>query len=531
MTYMVKRSLVHSQIITQASHIDAPIRDNGINILGYLDMRRIEVVRRLNSEKRWLLGQFLTPPKVARLMASMLDIQELQEVRLLDPGAGIGTLFAACVERWCSFGTHPKRIAITAYEIEPAFQSCLEDTVRLCRLVCQAQGIEFEASILPQDFISSATSMLRRDLFSSAPLMFSHAILNPPYHKIQSDSDVRKMLRTCGIETSNLYTAFLALTSMLLTEDGQLVSITPRSFCNGLYFKPFRKQFLKLMNIERLHLFHSRKEAFKEDEVLQENVVMSTTKGRRRSCKVIISSSFGVDDEIRARETEPREVVSPNDGDAIIHIVTDELEDRIGALAASISHPLASLGLEVSTGRVVDFRAEKFITFEPTQGTVPLIYPAHFNKGFIRWPINGSKKPNGLLATPETIELLVPAGNYVLVKRFSSKEERKRVVAAVYDPSRIQADKVGFENHLNYFHMSNEGLDLDVAKGLAAFLNSTFVDTAFRQFSGHTQVNAVDLRRLKYPSLEELRALGECIGEEFPEQEELDKLIEGRLLA
>lgn len=51
------------------------------------------------------------------------------------------------------------------------------------------------------------------------------------------------------------------------------------------------------------------------------------------------------------------------------------------------------------------------------------------------------------------------------------------------------------------------------------------VDEYFRQFSGHTQVNATDLRNLKYPSLSQLMAMGEKIGDEFPEQDEIDQVV------
>ena len=64
-----------------------------------------------------------------------------------------------------------------------------------------------------------------------------------------------------------------------------------------------------------------------------------------------------------------------------------------------------------------------------------------------------------------------------------------------------------------------------LAKGLAAFLNSNLVDQYFRQFSGHTQVNATDLRSLKYPNEARLMSLGERIGEIFPSQDELDQMV------
>ena len=105
----------------------------------------------------------------------------------------------------------------------------------------------------------------------------------------------------------------------------------------------------------------------------------------------------------------------------------------------------------------------------------------------------------------------MPAGTYVLVERFTSKEERRRVVASIYNPERIRAPLIGSENHLNYFHLKGHGIPINLAKGLAAFLNSTILDGYFRQFSGHTQVNATDLRALKYPSKESLETLGRKI--------------------
>ena len=124
--------------------------------------------------------------------------------------------------------------------------------------------------------------------------------------------------------------------------------------------------------------------------------------------------------------------------------------------------------------------------------------------------------------------MLVPRGIYVLVKRFSSKEERRRIVACIYDPERVPAKRVAFENHLNYFHNRGHGLPMTLAKGLAAFLNSTLVDSYFRRFSGHTQVNAADLRKLNYPTRSELERLG-TKSEFTMTQKELDRLFEMEL--
>jgi hypothetical protein len=68
---------------------------------------------------------------------------------------------------------------------------------------------------------------------------------------------------------------------------------------------------------------------------------------------------------------------------------------------------------------------------------------------------------------------------------------------------------LGFENHLNLFHENKRGLPEALARGLTVFLNTTAVDENFRRFNGHTQVNATDLKLMKYPSRETLLELGE----------------------
>lgn len=490
-----------------------------------VDLYRVDAARRLDPSQRAQFGQFLTPSNTALLMASMFQLSA-PSLHLLDAGAGVGSLSAAFVSEICRRPRKPKSLKVTAYEIDPKLARYLRSTVQDCQGLCESVGISFAADVLEEDFIRSAVGMLRQEVF--APIeRFNCAILNPPYRKIAGDSEVRLQLREAGIETSNLYTGFLSLVILLLAPEAELVAITPRSFCNGPYFKPFRQLLLKSMQLRRIHVFESRQTAFSEDGVLQENVIFHAEKGDRPRGNVVISAGSGPDDDmITVREVPYSEVVQPDDHERFIRLVADGLQQDVRARIAQLTTDLAELRLQVSTGRVVDFRAKKFLKHEPDGETVPLIYPLHFDRGWVRWPKPGSKKPNAIRVLPEADDLLVPSGNYALVRRFSSKEEDRRVVAAVFEAGRIPAPRIGFENHLNYFHRNGRGIPLTLAKGLAAFLNSTMVDLYFRQFSGHTQVNAVDLRNLKYPTEPQLERIGELLGTEMPHQTALDDLVE-----
>ncbi len=489
-----------------------------------VDFLRTNAGRALAGPRRAELGQFFTPPNVARWMASLSDLPA-EDIRLIDPGAGVGTLSAAIVAEFCNRPCRPRSIHLCAYEVDADLQGYLSCTVKECKRACDQAGITFSAEVIADDFIRAAAEMVADcPLLESQHREFDCAILNPPYRKINSHSDTRRRLRAAGIETNNLYTAFLWLVFRLLRAGGEMIAITPRSFCNGPYFRPFRKAFLREMTIQRIHVFDSRTAAFSDADVLQENIIFRATKSAHND-NLLISSSAGPDDQDGvSREVSQAELVRPSDLDSVIHIVSDDLEARIADQATGFAATLDDLGLQVSTGRVVDFRSKHALAFEPNGQTVPLIYPMHFDGGYIAWP-KPNKKPNYLKVGPDTQGLLVPEGMYVLVKRFSAKEERRRITAAICDPTRLPNTQYGFENHLNYFHRKGRGFAPSLAKGLAAYLNSTIVDSYFRQFSGHTQVNAADLRSLKYPNSEILARIGDLIGESFPIQEEIDRLI------
>lgn len=483
----------------------------------------------LGRERKAILGQFLTPKPVAAFMASLFDAN-WHEVELLDAGAGEGGLTAALVRRLLGEKQRPKRISVTAYELDSTLIEPLKANLAECQRDCERAGIVFSFTVFNEDFITATLPLARGDLFAPQMQHFNAAIVNPPYRKIRSDSPVRLQLRSAGIETSNLYAAFVALIARLLGPGGELVAITPRSFCNGPYFKPFRSEFLATMSLRRLHVFESRSAAFRKDGVLQENVIAHAVKGVPKPWRIVISRSSGeADSTVTEREVEYREVSSPNDPEKFIHVLADEKHTKARLVMSKLPAILADLGLSVSTGRVVEFRAETYLRHEPSKDTIPLIYPSHFNGGFVRWPQNNSRRPNAIANVQRTRELLVPMGVYVLVKRFTSKEERRRVVACICDPDRIRARLVGFENHLNYFHCNGHGLTMNLAKGLSAFLNSTVVDICFRQFSGHTQVNATDLRMLNYPTKVALERLGRKIDDPGMGQETLDRLVEEEL--
>lgn len=464
------------------------------------DIRR-SVSSTLDKETRSRLGQFFTPRGIAGFMASLLEMDKRERISLLDAGAGIGSLSAAFLES--ILDQEPQRVHIAAYEIDEKLAIVLKDCLESYKTYCEEEGKELYIEVINKDFIEHAVL----SICSNTNRSFDFAILNPPYHKINSNSKHRLLLRKVRIETVNLYSAFVALSLKLLKPKGQLVVIIPRSFCNGPYYKSFRKLLLSTSIINHIHLFEARDKAFGEDDVLQENIILHLKKGVAQDDVTISTSTDGRFEDYREWHVPFSEIVKYSDPESFIHVPYHEGKSDLNH-SEIICYSLKEIGCMVSTGPVVDFRSKEYLRKMPGKNTAPLFYPAHFNGWTVHHPMKDFKKYNAIEINDQTTRQLFPSGYYVIVRRFSSKEEKRRIVARVIRPEDINNDFVGFENHLNVFHADKQGLSEELAFGLATYLNSRQVDEYFRLFSGHTQVNATDLRLLMYPSQESLVNLG-----------------------
>ncbi|MFV3406465.1 Eco57I restriction-modification methylase domain-containing protein [Pseudomonas sp. NY15463] len=448
-------------------------------------------------------------------MANMFPPSIAEACRLLDAGAGVGALSCAFLDRWKA-GEHDfQQVQVTAYEIDDKLRGHLVEHL--------AGYAGVTSSVIAGDYIELTATP---DFVSPG---YTHAILNPPYKKINTRSAHRLALRTVGIETVNLYSAFVALAVAQMAPGGQVVAIIPRSFCNGPYYKPFREFVLERAAIRHIHLFNSRSTAFKDDEVLQENIIIRFERdGEQRDVTITTSTDDSFSD-IASHEHAFNRIVFEADPEQFIHVPTSLEESAIERSSVACCSP-EDVGVKISTGPVVGFRMRSQLRELPESGTVPLLYPNHFSSNGlgIVWPGESRKKPSAILRNDETEKWLYPNGFYCLVRRFSSKEEKRRIVARVLAPCEIgDSPVVGLENYFNVFHDKKKGLQKELAYGLAIYLNSTAVDQQFRRFNGHTQVNATDLKLMKYPGRETLIILGSwALEQKEVSQESIDRKME-----
>jgi len=479
------------------------------------EIRRLEALRAHPAEHRERLGQFFTPKLAAQFMAGLVRLRREGRIRVLDPGAGSGALAAAIaarVMRECPAAT----LEIVAVELDAGIERFLKETLEDITASARQAGVRIDYQLVTGDFI---------ELYANGEESreFDVVIMNPPYRKLGVTSAYRKSLLKLGVDCANLYAGFLALGTMSLTDGGQLVAITPRSFTNGPYFNQFRRFLLDRVSLDLIHVFESRSTVFSDTGVLQENIVFSATRGGDRG-EVLLSSSRGHTDEPVQRTVDYSEVLEPSDENGFIRLLVADNDTAVAETMAHMPAVLADIGAGVSTGRVVDFRSRECLQPSPLLGSHALIYPGNLRGGVVEWPRAIRKDQGFSVREPKDASLLMPEGYYVVVKRFSAKEERRRVVASVWDPT-VHPGAIAFENHLNVFHAKGAGLTRDQAVGLSYWLNSSLVDKFFRTFSGHTQVNATDLRSLRFPPLSVLTTHGKELTAALPSQTEIDSAV------
>ncbi|MFN8276332.1 MAG: Eco57I restriction-modification methylase domain-containing protein [Chitinophagales bacterium] len=458
-------------------------------------------------------GQFFTPTEIARLMASYCDLTKLT-LRILDPGCGTAILTCALIEHLVETRNDLELIDLVAYETDQELISFSQKTLTYLKKWLSEKGIRLQYLLHIHDFILDNAKALKENYNGEK---FDLIISNPPYFKLAKDDEKTIAAKELVSGQPNIYSIFMGIAAKLLSENGELIFITPRSFASGNYFKAFRELFFNTVQIDKIHLFNSRKDTFNRDSVLQETVVIKAIREEINPNKnVLVSSSIGIKDifEPTIKYFSSSELIDLNSKEKILHLPTSDKEENILNLVSTWQNVLADFDIKISTGPVVSFRALEFIQNNYENGTIylaPLFWLHNVNKMILEWPKQLKEKGQFIIIDSGSKSLLLPNKNYILLRRFSTKDDKSRLIAAPYFCNYIKSDFIGVENKVNYIYRKGGHLDRNEVVGLCALLNSELFDTYFQIFNGNVNVSATELREMRFPPLENIKIIGNKI--------------------
>lgn len=461
-------------------------------------------VESIPKKERKKYGQFFTSRKTAEFMASLFTIDfSKQELKLLDAGAGTGLLTTALVERFRKNGYNGD-IHVVCYENDTKVLHTLKRNLDDLSTI---YGIQYE--IRAENYLTSQ-SFICGDLYKKEAEKFDIIIGNPPYLKIPKDAPEAKAMSEVCHGAPNLYFLFWAMGINNMKNDSELVYIIPRSWTSGAYFERFRKFLFNHCVITNIHLFDSRDKVFDGESVLQETMIIKVKRTREKPRFIEMTSSESSDfNDFKHCEVKYDTIVAQNQ---FVFLVTSQKEAEVLSRVNSQSNTLETDDLRMRTGIIVDFRAKEVLRNNEGYDTYPLFYSHHIKDGRVSWPIGREAE---YIAT-DKMGYLQENSDYLFVKRFTSKEEKRRLQCGIYLKSdHSQFKYISTQNKINYIRCDTP----EVAYGLFVLLNSTLYDDYYRILNGSTQVNSTEINLMPVPSKETIQQMGhELIGLELTEQ-------------
>ena len=164
------------------------------------------------------------------------------------------------------------------------------------------------------------------------------------------------------------------------------------------------------------------------------------------------------------------------------------------------------------TGIVVDFRQKEDLKKEPGEYDLPLFYSQHIKGGRVNHNPSGKEFD---WITSKKKNLIQKNQNYVFCKRFTAKEERRRLQCGIYNPNDFKQYKfIATQNKINYIdRIDGLEMSLDTTYGVFALFNSTLFDMYYRILNGSTQVNSTEINSIPVPPIKLINKMGNQLRE------------------
>lgn len=440
--------------------------------------------------------QYFTPYDIAVYMSEMFEIYDKESLNVLDPCGGTGILDLCIIDSLLK-KSKLKNLCIDIYEKDPVIIQTLKKNIKIIKNNLKNNVVKVEINVIQDNYILHNTDFWKQKQCGEYDIIIG----NPPYKKIGKNSDEAKAMNDIVYGQPNLYMLFLAMSVLHMKDLGQLVFLVPRSFCNGKYFKEFRKWLKINCCITNIHSFQDRSKII-NDEVLQELIIIKIEKANKSNI-VIGHSKNNLDlNDSKKEEVDSTFIWERSDMERIrLPLLVGD--DVILNIFEKFSSTMQKCGIVFSTGPVVDFRVKSGLEKTASVDTVPVVWSAHFGKYEIEWPNKKKEKLSQYIKIKGNENILVDMNDYILIKRFSSKEENGIKINIMWKDN-FSYKQIGIENHVNYAKCEDETLLIAVF----ILLKSKIYNRYFKIINGTTQVNVSDLNVLPVPPLIELKKIG-----------------------
>lgn len=459
----------------------------------------IECMPKLQRKK---YGQFFTSKETAIFMADLFSIpQDCTSLSILDPGAGSGILSIALLER---LESEPlvEKIELVCYENDDKILNLLQSNLEW---VVEKSSKQISYKIINNNYILSQTHDYNSLLWANPDAKkFDIIIGNPPYMKLTKRAPEAIAMPDVCHGAPNMYFLFAAMSMFNLKNNGEMVYIIPRSWTSGAYFKQFRKKFFKDCVLEHIHLFICRDKVFEKENVLQETIIIKAKKTHNKPKTINISTTNNSADFSNITFFEAPYTTVVKGENFYVYLVTSEEDILTLNKLNNCKNTLLDIGLKMKTGLTVDFRHSKILRNVSEQNAYPLFYSQHIKNGKVLFPVG---KENEYIVTDKA-SLLQENTNYLFVKRFTAKEEHRRLQCGIYLARKYPTyKKISTQNKINFICGLNK-LSECVVYGLYVVFNSKLYDIYYRILNGSTQVNATEINSMPVPSIDIIEKMG-----------------------
>ena len=457
-----------------------------------------KLIREKSKSENIRLGRIFTKKDTARLMASMLDIDEKKTAfTVLDPGAGTGILSAAAVEEICRRAPLCKQIFLSCYEVCEEFIPMLEDNLERIRKKCRHDyNVKLFVSIYNENYVVDSKNHYTVTFFDTVEDKYDVIICNPPTELIEKGSE--EAVNAGGVTQLKISSAFLfaRMASRHLEDGGQLVIMLPTTYASASQLTSLRREMAEKLAVNKIHLFVGKQKNQSRAIPLKKNFIISYTKTDKPETVAITTSTDSGKNASTPSSLAYGFVVDSETG--MLTLPKSAEETKIVTYISSFPETLASLGLKMSTGLVIDSKCEGLLFSEPIKSSVPVLRAATMKGGGIDFPQPIKRQ----YIAPVSPSLVQKNKNMIIIKRIPAKSDERFVNSAIYMASQLPAYKyISTHNKINFIDTKdkNDEMSARLAFGLFALLNSTIYDRFISIVSKSKQINSKEMRTLPLP--------------------------------